>query len=67
MLTLRCRRGKTGGLDSNQIDNLLVDFDRKRDDYSSEDSSEEEDESATVPQRLLDEEVTHSSHLYLLS
>lgn len=64
-LLLPDRRGKTGGLDSNQIDNLLVDFDRKRDDDSSQDSSDEEDESTTVPLRLLDEEVSPSPWVHV--
>ena len=40
------RRGKSGGLSNDQIDNLLVDFDEKSTD---EGSDSEEDESATAP------------------
>jgi hypothetical protein len=45
------RKGKTGGLKEAQIDNLLVDFDRKKCDAhtDSDESDEDEDESETVP------------------
>lgn len=47
------RRGKTGGLDEAQMENVLVDFDGKESD--SEES--EEDESATVPVRPMESDV----------
>lgn len=51
------------GLDANQIDNLLVDFNSKSDDLDSSDSDsdDEEDESATVPNRIIgDDDVSHA-------
>lgn len=65
-LTLRhgCSKGKTGGLNEDQIGSLLVDFDRKAyDNPDTSDDDSEVDESATVPNRLLanDDEVRSSS------
>ncbi|KAM0750624.1 hypothetical protein T439DRAFT_325683 [Meredithblackwellia eburnea MCA 4105] len=51
----KIRKGKTGGLNEAQIESLLVDFDQKDLDGSSgSDDSEDEDESATVPQRPIE-------------
>lgn len=57
------RKGKTAGLTEGQLDNLLVDFERKDDGNGSEsseededgDDDEEKDESATVPTRPIEE------------
>ncbi|KAF8588885.1 hypothetical protein K439DRAFT_1334318 [Ramaria rubella] len=53
----KLKKGKTAGLSEKQYDSLLVDFDRKaeEEDYES-DSSEDVDESLTVPKRLDDDD-----------
>jgi len=45
----KLKRGKTAGLSEKQYDSLLVDFDRKAEDNSDSDTSEDVDESLTVP------------------
>ncbi|BGP17597.1 hypothetical protein JCM10213_001247 [Rhodosporidiobolus nylandii] len=56
----KIRKGKTGGLNEDQISSLLVDFDRKT--YDNPDTSDDEsstsdvDESLRVPDRLIEDE-----------
>lgn len=49
------RRGRIAGLDENQLESIMVDFEAKSSDEEDSDEEDDFDESRTVPERLIEE------------